>query len=54
MSTPPPGCTRRCRRTASTSTGTCSYIVRSGRLAEMSPDELRDYLTSVLRAILLG
>jgi AcrR family transcriptional regulator len=30
------------------------YIVRSGRLAEMSPDELRDYLTSVLRAILLG
>jgi hypothetical protein len=30
------------------------YIVRSGRLAEMSPDELCDYLTSVLRAILLG
>jgi hypothetical protein len=30
------------------------YIVRSGRLAEMSPDELRDYLIPVLRGILFG
>ena len=30
------------------------YIVRSGRLAQMSPDELREYLIPVLRNILLG
>jgi hypothetical protein len=30
------------------------YIVRSGRLAQMSPDELREYLIPVLRSILLG
>jgi AcrR family transcriptional regulator len=30
------------------------YIVRSGRLAQLSPDELRDYLIPVLRNILLG
>jgi len=30
------------------------YIARTGRLAQMSPDELRDELTRVLRAILLG
>lgn len=29
------------------------YIARTGRLAQMSPDELRDELTRVLRAILL-
>ena len=30
------------------------YIVRSGRLAEMSADELRDHLIPILRTILLG
>jgi AcrR family transcriptional regulator len=30
------------------------YIARTGRLAEMGPDELRDELTRVLRVILLG
>jgi hypothetical protein len=30
------------------------YIMRSGHLAELNPDELREYLTPVLRTILLG
>jgi hypothetical protein len=30
------------------------YIVRSGRLAQLTPDELREYLVPVLRAILFG
>jgi AcrR family transcriptional regulator len=30
------------------------YIARTGRLAQMSPDELREHLIPVLRAILLG
>ena len=30
------------------------YIARVGRLAQMSPDELRESMTSVLRTILLG
>ena len=30
------------------------YIVRTGRLAELSPDELREYLVPVLHNILLG
>jgi AcrR family transcriptional regulator len=30
------------------------YIVRTGRLAELSPDELRDHLVPVLHQILLG
>ena len=30
------------------------YITRSGRLAEMSPEELREWLVPVLRAILFG
>lgn len=30
------------------------YIVRTGRLAEMAPDELREHLAAVLRGILLG
>ena len=30
------------------------YIVRGGRLAEMSADELRDHLIPILRTILLG
>lgn len=30
------------------------YIARAGRLAEMSPDQLREWLAPVLRAILLG
>ncbi|HEX3955016.1 MAG TPA: hypothetical protein VHZ03_00115 [Trebonia sp.] len=30
------------------------YIVRSGCLAQMSPDELRKHMIPVLRTILLG
>jgi AcrR family transcriptional regulator len=30
------------------------YIVRTGRLAELSPDELREYLVPVLHQVLLG
>ena len=30
------------------------YIMRSGHLVEMSPEELREYLIPVLRTILLG